>query len=435
MSSVIWPIVALVFATAGLFAARRGEKPTQIVNALAWLALGGGFVSLQLSASAPLAAAAGVAALAGCAHFRPIPNDATRRLRAASLAAVIPVSVAVVALVCIMDRSSEWGGRIVVYTAAWAALVAGLSNIAAAAGSTRNGLSISTALAGVGVAIGMAIAGTGRSSLPEAFYGFPLRAGDEPLQWILDPVPGFESGLRLAVAVPVDTFLYLVGAVGVFSLTAAVLLAIGKRKAAGFAFGAVPLVSIAAFGSLSSIVAGLGTPSPDPYSDEVKRRLLSRGQERVVDTGRFLSDVDLTVQFADISPEFFGFVAAGLLGLIGLISALRDVDEGDAAVDFAFARDYMLRGVAFLWMSWFILAVAHFGFLGAPGMASPAEWTFLAGVLASSGLLLAGWRHDENAVTAAAAKFGPGLALLLWFALAGLAWRFGGLPGLSLGIW
>ena len=414
MTELIWPWVAIGFSVAALVVA-RSEVALQRLNTLAWLTLGGGFAWLLFAEQTPLAAAVGVAALA----------------------AIVPVAVAAVALVCVRDATTQWPGQLVVYTAAWAALVAGMTNLVVAAGLVRRPLSISVPIAGVGVAAGIAIAGTGRSSLPEAFYGFPLRAGAEPLMWEVGPVPGFMSGIRLAVAAPVPSFWYVILGIGALFGLAGAAVALGKRKPASTLLGVVAVSAVGALASLTSVVSRLSMPGEDAYADEVKRRLLARGQERVIDTGTFSSGEEITVAMADLAPEIFGFVVAASLALVATIALLKDApkpDPEEELVSLGLGRDAFLRAVTFLWLAWFVTMTEHSNLIGAPGMGSPAEWAFVGTLLITTGLLFAGWKHRDDVLGQRLLQLGPGVAFALWCILAGLSWRFGALPGFSLGV-
>lgn len=401
-------------------------------SAVGWVLLALGLALVQWG-DPGLATGVGVAALAGLVVIRG-PVDAARRARVLSFSLVAPIAVGLGALVCVRDATSPWGGQLVLFVATWAAFVAAAAAFTAAAGIVRRPLSSSVGLAIAGIATGILLAGTGRSSLPDAFYGFALRAGEQPLYWTLNPVPGFESGMRLAVAVDVPAFGWFLGAIAVAGGVLALVTMTGRRTGATPILGGVTLGALGALIGLPAIVGSLTMPASDLYADEVKRRLLARGGERVVDAGAFSSTNDVTVAMADLGPEIVGLTFIAVLAFVSLLWVRRDPDGGVPEVEHAFARDLTFVGLAFLWAAWFAMLVIHDDLIGSPGMGSPAEWVFTGTTILSTGLVALTWRPGGTTAATRLREATPGVLLALLFIAAGLAWRFGTLPGLSLGV-
>lgn len=425
--SMVWPY--LVFAL-GLGAVFGGERGASWINTAGWLLLAGGFAFLMWSDST-LGAALSVAAIAGFAALPSAAED--QRKRVAQFGAIVPTALALCAVICVRDVSSIWGGNIVLFAAAWAALAAALSSFVAAMGTAKRPLSGSVALTIAGAAIATLIAGSGRSSLPEAFYGFSLRTGDEPLQWILGPVPGFESGIRLSVAVPVPALEAGLISLAVIALVGAAGAVLQRRKLASVPMMLCGLGGLGAVVGLQPLVSSLTMPAADMYANEVKRRLLARGGEQVTSTGGFTSSGDITVAMADVAPEIFGLAMIAFLGIWGFF-AIRSHPEDAPVLDRKLGRDLVARGVAFLWVGWFVLLIIHNELLGAPGMGSPGEWVFTGVCITSTGAALMAWSPPSTRLGEVFDELTPGLLATGLLICTGLAWRFGALPGLSLGI-
>jgi hypothetical protein len=435
--STIALYAALTLALANALLGQSSERLQRVVNGVAWLGVVGGFLAMQFGEGG-LAVATATASMAGIATLRCLTEDPDRRRRILTFGSIVPAMIAVVGIVCLRDATSAWSGQLLLYAAAWSAMSAGASSLLASAGVARAPLGPGVALASLGALGGIAVVGTGRSSLSNAEYGFPLRAGEEPLQWILGPVPGFEDGIRLAVAAPVPSILWAVGAIGAAVLVAGTLAYLGKaRRVQLFAWAAAALGSLGVLGSLQTIAAGLSMPDSAPYADQVKRMLLARDvADRVQGTGEFTvgEQADLSVALADLAPEIFGFGIVILVAAVALFVSVRHrSDEPADNVDLAFSRDHAARGLAFLWVSWCVLLLVHNLFLGAPGMGAPGEWVYVGLLLAGTGLTLYGWRMEspvERHVTALASGLVLGGLLLV----VAVAWRFGALPGLSIGV-
>lgn len=427
--TLVIPYLPIVLALLAVALRRNGDGA--LVSAMAWVLFAAGLAALTWLET-PLSVALGVAALAPFAAV-PVSGESHYRLRATAFGAVAPVAAAIGAIVCMLDATTLWGGKLVLFAATWAALLAAIAAFAAAAGVIRRPVSLSVPVALVGTIAAVVIAGTGRSSLPNAFYGFSLRSDSELLQWVLSPVPGFESGARLLVAAPapqVETALYAL--LGV-ALVATVVVRLQKWVWAKRLFGAVVLGAGALLAALPSIVAGLRLPSADPYADEVKRRLLAqRGGEQLLDLGKFSGEGNISVATMDIAPEIVGLAFAGLLALVAFVALHRD---GDAVTDdHDGSRGLMAHGVALLWASWFLLLVIHNGFLGAPGIGSPGEWAFTGVCLAATGMVVATWERDESKIWSTIRELTPGVVLAMLMVVIGLSWRFGAIVGLSLGV-
>lgn len=429
------PLLVLVLAVVTAGASWLSPRWSRLVNLGGWLALAGSFVFLFTSLDS-LAAAAATAALAGLVTTRCLTTDAWRRRRILAASAIVPAAVAVAALISIREASTPWSGQLVIFTAAWGAMVAGATSLCAACAVGRRPLSAAVPIAALGVIGGVAIAATGRSSLPDAFYGFPLRTADEPLVWLLDPIPGMESGLRLGVAAPVDQFPIGLAAIAALLVLAAIALQVGRSRIAAGAIGAGGLTAIGLAASIPSVVSGLSVPAAEAYADHVKRLILAAGaNEGSGSTGHFNSTADVIVAMSDLAPEIFGLailIPACIFAFIGAWRSSQPTDE-QIVVDRAFARDHFARGVAFLWLSWFVMMIAHNGLLGTPALASPGEWVFIGFLLCSTGLMLATWRA-ESGLLGQLAELMPGAVLAAFFVVCGLAWRFGALPGMSLGV-
>lgn len=442
--STVGLTIALVLAIANVVFGQGSERAQRLINGAAWLGVIAGFLALQF-AEGSLALATATVSLAGLATVRCITEDPDRRRRILGFGSAIPAMIAVVGLICVRDAGGPWSGQMVLYSAAFAAAAAGASSLLASAAVARAPVGSAAALASLGALGGIALVGTGRSSLSEAFYGFPLRAGDEPLQWVMGPVPGFEDGIRLAVAVPVPWLLGAIGVLAAAALSAGVLAfwaqssgtATTSRRLQMAGWGISALGSLGILATLQNTASGLSMPEPDAYAAQVKRMLLARDvADRVPTTGEFTVGADganLSVSLSDLAPEIFGFGLVAIIGALAVFALLRHRDdESDTAIDLGFARDHALRGIAFLWISWGVLLVVHNVFLGAPGMGAPGEWVYLGVLLAGTGLVLFGWRMEsivERRVMALAA----GLTVAGLLLVAGAAWRFGALPGLSIG--
>lgn len=403
-----------------------------LVSSLAWIGLAVGLAVLQW-ADPGLAVAVGISALAGLTVVRGT-TDPLRRTRLLGFALVGPIAAAIGAAVCVRSATSPWGGQLVLFAVTWAGFVGATSAFTAAAGLGRRPLSSSVGLAIAGLSAGIYVAGTGRSSLPDAFYGFSLRAGEVPLYWVLSPVPGFESGMRLSVAVPVPMVGWALVAITAMGVVVAVAAMFGQGRWASRLLGATLLASAGTLVGLPSIVGSLSMPASDAYADEVKRRLLARGGERVVDAGGFLSTSDVTVAMADLGPEIVGLTFIAVLSVVALLAVRRDTGPMEPETDAALARDLSFMGLGFLWAAWFVMLVIHDDLIGSPGMGSPAEWVFTGTTLLSTGLVVATWRPGGSLAIQRLREATPGLVLALFFIGAGLAWRFATLPGLSLGV-
>ncbi len=424
-----WPYVAIVLGLLSIGAARRGPAPW--FEGVSWVMLAAGFAFLMWGEPS-IAAAAAIAAMAGYAAV-PGSRDDAQRLRLAAFAAVVPAVVAGLSIVCIPDVSPIWGPNMVLFAASWAALVAALSSFVAAMGTSRRSISASIGLT-IGAAAGaVLVAGTGRSSL-EAFYGLTLRTGDAVLQWVLGPVPGFESGIRLSVAVAAPQIQWVLIALGALGIAALIAAALRRESVARRTLGAASILAIGMLAGLSSVVGSLQMPSSDPYEAEIKRRLLARGGERVADVGAFNANGDITVAMADLAPEIVGLVFIALLALVAVLVTRRDGDAVEPDFDRATSRACLVRGTAFLWGTWFLLLIIHNGLLGSPGMGSPGEWVFTGTCIATSGLVFVAWESPTTRFGEVLHDLIPGLVVTMLLIATALAVRFGALPGLSLGI-
>lgn len=429
--NAVWPYLVFVVAAGAVVVAKR--RSAVWTSSAAWLLLAGGFAFLQWS-EASLSAAAGIAALAGFAALPASSADPTRRIRIAAFGATVPVTVAIATLVCVRDATPVWGTSFVLFAASWAALIAALSCGVAAIGVTKRPASMSIPAALALTAVAVWLAGSGRSSLPDAYYGFGLRTGEQPLQWVLGPAPGFDTGIRLAVAVEVPEVQAVLLALVLLGVLAAIAIHLDRRRAASTLLGLGGIAAAALLATLSSIVASLSMPGPQPYIDEVRRRLLARGGERVADTGAFTANSDISVAMADLAPEIIGLTLIVCLGIGGAIALRRDDgDDEHHQIDRLFGRDLLVRSVAFLWVTWFVLVIIHHGLIGAPGMGSPSEWVFTGVCLLATAMLFMRWSPPTSRLGEALEDLTPGLIVAMILLAAALSWRFGTLPGLSLG--
>jgi len=91
-------------------------------------------------------------------------------------------------------------------------------------------------------------------------------------------------------------------------------------------------------------------------------------------------------------------VSAALIGASLQIGQGIGTDDAPeiAAAAAAWGRDCSARAVALVWLAWTLAILVHWRYMGAPGIASRAEWFGLGiGCLATGGLLL-GWRLGQG---------------------------------------
>ncbi len=438
MISTIAPIVVLVLAAATYGSAFRSTlREWRIVNAVSWLGAVGGFAYLQFDAgtTASLSVAVSTAALVALAVLRPSGRAPEARRVGLGFGVLVPAMLAMVCLTGILDAASSWPRQIVVFTASWAATCAGLAVLMSAAGRARGPVGPGIGLAAAGAAGAALIAGTGRSSLPEAFYGFPLSTVDGPLQWILPPVPGFETGLRLAVAAPVPNgFFALATIAGLGVLTAA---ALWSRRSSRLSIAGLFALAGAAGAFLMSIgptSSGLARPDATPYSEYVKQLLLNRNVgDRVQILGDWSSADEIFVSLALMAPEIFALGFCSLVGIVGALSCWQARDLDHPVDDRWSARDDAARGVALLWLGWLVALLVHEALLGSPGLGAPGEWAHVGVLVTGTGLLGIGWA-PRNRLTELVGEVSAGVIVALVFLAAGFAFRFGALFGFSVGI-
>lgn len=435
MSSVAG-VVAVLVAIASMASAWQSERVTRVVNAFAWLLAVGGFAWLQFSTGPlELGVAVATASIAGTAALRCMTSDPSRRRRILWFGPTVPLALAVTSLVCVRDAMTPWPHQLVIYTAAWAAFTAGLASLTASSALGRRPLGPGLGVAAAGAVGGILVAGTGRSSLAEAFYGFPLSTPDGRLEWVLPPVPGFEDGLRLLAAAPLPTvFWMLVALAAVCAFGGFGVYLRQARKAVAAAWAAVALGAAGVLASIQPTIAGLAMPDEATYGEYVKRLLLSRNlADRVTNTGTWSRTDEVFVAIGELAPEIFGLTFALGVAAFAIVAVFRLPDDGEDETDLAFARDHAARGLAFLWLGWFLTMLIHESLFGSPGMGAPGEWILLGVLLSATGLVAATW-SPGGAWGRRLAELVTGLALAAFWLAAGLALRFGALPGFSVGV-
>lgn len=426
-------IVAACLGAATLAAALAPPKAWRAVNVAAWAFTVLGFVALQFfGADAGFVTA--TAAAAGLATLRCATVDASRRRRILGFGAAVPIAVAIVGIAGVGDVTSPWGEQVVLYTAAWAALVAGLSGLMAAAALARRPAGPGLGIAAAGAALAVVVAGTGRSSLGDAFYGFPLSTEEGPLRWVVPPTPGFEEGIRLAVAAPLPSVLWLLGAVAAAALVAGGLTWTKFHKLRAACWAACGAAAAGLLGSLQPTVAGIAMPKETPYVEHVERLFLVKNiPGGATDTGAWSSGAEVFVATAHLAPEIFAMVLVAVIALVAAYLAFRPGALSHDALDPMFARDHAARGLGFTWIAWFVSAIVHDALYGSPGVGAPGEWALLGVLLGGTGLLLVSW-HRENQLLRVLGELTAGLVVAALLIVAGFAWRFGALPAFSIGV-
>ena len=424
------PIAVILLGVLCVWGA-RSQRLAANLGAACWVLLAGGF-AFVLWGDADLAAGVAVAAVAAYA-FTLVPTESTStRLRSAALGASVGATAAITALVCIRDAEPASVGQLVMFVAGWAALIGAAGAFAAAAGHGTCRLMPSVGLGITGASASILIAGTGRSSLQDAFYGMSLRTGEELIRWSIPAVPGAEDGITLNVAVAAPAMQSALTAFALAGLVISGLAIFGKRKALQGALAASAVGALGLLAALPSMVASLPLPDSNPYSEEVKRRLLAAGGHRVDNTGAFNGLSDVTVAMADLAPEILGLTLITMLSVVAFVAVWRG--ETSRTPDVELQRVHLATGAILLWIAWVLHLVIHYNLMGAPGMGSPAEWVFTGLCLAASGIALVARDLPQTQVGNAVADLLGGVLLASLLLVAGLSWRFGALPGMSIGI-
>lgn len=100
--------------------------------------------------------------------------------------------------------------------------------------------------------------------------------------------------------------------------------------------------------------------------------------------------------------------------------------------DLAAARRLTLRGVVVLWLAWPLAELAHWRFLGAPGLGSPLEWWSVGAHLVASGLAIAAFQPADTDSGRRFVRLLPSLVFLLVIMALVVPLSTNHLPGLTL---
>ena len=413
------PVVVVAIAVVFALIVSRVEKASQVASVAAWVGLVGMFVALQQGLVSSQAFLIATVCLCACAAFPVTHNDAIRKVAVWGL----PVVLAPLAFFA-TDSATADGHFVVLVVAALGATMAGVASFAAsnlAAGG--RGLALAAA-ASFG---GAAALGLTRNPVMKGF-SVPLTGTDGPVLWELSSLERLPEGVRLlgTVAAP-EWLVYLAAAAATLGVIAAVLKTLDHTIPAMMAAAAAGLSGIAGMWSMWSFSV---TKLPDTvaYIDYTRLILQSRQIDPVVaENAAFINGAGVHVDSAALSVDF----ALWGLGVLLLVAfALRCRSE---LISLPAARDLAVRGVAFVWLGWFLTVLFHGSFAGSLGFHAPGEWMHLGAVLMGTAVTLLGWRFKTRGGAIVLAWSG-GLAVAVFVLVAAVAWAFGAVPGFSVSL-
>lgn len=412
--ALILVVISVVYAVV----ASRSDKLAQGAWTVVWIAVIAAFIALQQGAWGSASAMILTIGLAAMAAF-PVITSAVIRKRAVW---ALPVSLSPLALMG-GDALIVDGHFVMLVVAAFATTIAGLSLVLGAAflRSPRGLMPIAASALG-----GVAVLGFNRSPLATGFQ-IPLAGPEGPVYWELASVQGFPEGLRLlaTTAAPAANTLMILAVLASLALLA--IFAIrdtskgAKVSAVGFA-AALAFVVIAAL--LFSPATGL--PDAQAYSDFTRLALQTRQIDPIMaETAHFLQTDGLRVDVLALAPD----LALLALGALVTLFAGWQIRKNQPVAALA-SRDLFVRGVAFLWLGWFLTMLFQASLMGSLGLHSPGEWIHLGLVTLSTAFLLLGWRHTTK-IGSRFAAWSPGVLVGVWLLFAALAWSYRAILGFS----
>jgi hypothetical protein len=396
----------------------RFEKFSQGAGIVAWLAVVGAFVALQQGLWSSASAIVLSVGFASMAAFPIVPNAAIRKRAVWALPVILCPLVFLGGDLPLVD-----GHFVLLVVAALAATLAGLSLVLGAAflRSPRGLMPIIASTVG-----GVALLGFKRSPLATGFQ-LPLVGPDGPVYWELASAEGFPEGLRLLATTTSPSFVGYLAVFGGLLLLVIVLILLTRDPAKLKKIEPFTKVVLIVFATMSFFQPRASElPDAQPYSDFTRLALQTRQIDPIMaESAHFLQTGGLKVDIMAMSLDLFLlFFGVALLGFAGW--QIRK----DHPVCATASRDLFARGVAFLWLGWFLTMLFQASLMGSLGLHSPGEWIHLGLVTLSTALLLLGWRHSTQ-VGSHFAAWSPGILVAAWVLFAAVAWSYRAILGFS----
>ncbi len=412
-----YALLLVIVSVAYAISASRSEKLAQGVWTLVWMAVLAAFIAFQQGVWNSATAIVLTVGLSAMAAFPVVSNLAIRQRAAWAL------PILLIPLTLLGDDVSLVDGHFVLLVvAAFAATVAGLSMVLGAATLRSPKGLVPIAIAALA---GVALLGFTRSPLATGFQ-LPVAGPDGPVYWELASVEGFAEGLRLLATTSAPLF-------GTLSILVwfllVVLMILGPRSYTKVSKWFVLFYGFFAgnlFSKLMSPDDSSKLPDAQPYSDFTRLALQTRQIDPIMaESAHFLQTERVQTDVLALAPDFALLAFAALILLFAAWQRTQEVPEYPLA-----SRDLFARGVAFLWLGWFLTMLFQASLMGSLGLHSPGEWIHLGLVTLSTALLLLGWRHKTK-IGSHFAAWSPGVLIGVWLLFAAVAWSYRSIIGFS----
>jgi hypothetical protein len=425
--AVTTPIVGLLKPAAGRY-----------VSALAWASLFAGVGLVFAGLAGSFADALAVASLATSAMVPMGMKSNPSRRQVLMVTPVFALALAGAALVTGLDTASASLGPRWLLLIVQAGLIAAAMSAAVSASAIEDEpergprhVHLGLSLVMVALAAGLGLIGALRATLPGSRYALTLATAEGPLLWGWSDGP--LQGQNLPVIITVDWMLAGLAAIMACTLAAAFATRLGGLRSAKLEtalHGGAAALALGLLGNLMYLTGQSFHPSARPYEDLAKRMLSAEGlPEALLSQGRLLQAGTAKVDLGSMGPEIL------ILGIMGILAAGRAWQASKRPVEASsieapsarlWRRDLMVRSLVAGWLAWLVGAVFHLERHGVVGVAAPAEWLVLGGLLLSTGIVLATW-EDGRAARAAAftRRAAPGILAGTWILILCAAYGFG----------
>ncbi len=396
----------------------RSEKLAKGAGIAIWILLVAAFIAVQQGILDSAGAVLLTVGLTAMAAFPIVAHEAVRKQAVWALPMLLVPLAGLGTITPLVDRNS-----VMLVVAALAATVAGLSMVLGAAvlRSPRGLMAVPVATLAAVTLLGFT-----RSPLATGFQ-LPLAGPDGPVYWELASVEGMPEGLRLLTTNTSEWFVGILAFFAGFELLLVFLVLLvrdeAKLKKAAHVFKGLP-VAISLIGLFRP--DSLALPDAQPYRDFTRLALQTRQVDPIMaESARFLQTDGLTLDRVGMRPDFVLLAFGALVLMFAGWKILKELPDAPLA-----SRDLFARGVAFLWLGWFLTMFFQASLMGSLGLHAPGEWIHLGLVILSTSLLLLSWRHSTR-IGSRFAAWSPGILVAAWVLFAAVAWSYRSILGFS----